>query len=116
MLNVRFRDKAIIDLQIFIHGYEESFLHLYNDSGIWSENAIVNLYKESGTELYERILKNIAAKLEGDKVLGRKERDMVMEIDFFVGSRLVIVLFSDDHKYNIRWVEAISIDRKPLFF
>jgi len=116
MLNVRFRDKAIIDLQVFIRNYEESFLHLYNDSGIWSENTIKDIYIKSALELYERIRDNIVLKLSKKRVLGRKKHELMIEIDFYVGSRLVIVLFSDDRANNIRWIESIFIDRKPIIF
>lgn len=116
MSSIRFTEKAIIDLQVFIRNYEESFLELYSDTGIWSEYEIKSNYIKSATELYERIRDNIIFKLGSKKVLGRKENELMTEIDFYVGSRLVMVLFSDDKGNNIRWIESIFIDRKPIIF
>ena len=116
MLIIRFTEKAVIDLQIFIRNYEESFLELYSDTGIWSEAEIKDNYTKSATELYERIRDNIIFKLNNKKVLGRKENEFMAEIDFYIGSRLIMVLFVDDKENNVRWIESIFIDRKPIIF
>ena len=50
-------------------------------------------------------------------VIGRKKtRRNWKELDFYVGSRLIIVHYSEDAKEHIRWVESISIERKPIIF
>ncbi len=116
MLEIRFTEKAIIDIEIFIRNYEGSFLQLYSDSGIWSERAIRDMYMKSADELREGIISGIVEKLHSNKVLGRKEHNLMSEIDFYIGSRLIIVLFSDDYVSNARQVESIFIDRKPIIF
>ncbi|MEK7664348.1 MAG: hypothetical protein AAB340_02860 [Patescibacteria group bacterium] len=116
MLVVKFKERAIVDLQIFVRNYENSFLELYKDSGIWSEDEIKNIYIKSAEELYRKIRDGIVKRLKDEKVLGRKENSLMKEVSFFVGNRLIIVLFSDDKKANIRWVESIFIDRKPIIF
>lgn len=100
----------------FLRNYEESFLQLYSDSGIWSEQAIRDMYTKSADELRERIIDGIIEKLDKKKVLGRKEHDLMTEIDFYLGNRLIIILFSDDYSKNTRQVESIFIDRKPIIF
>ena len=116
MLKIRFTEKAIIDVEVFIRNYKESFLRLYGDSGIWSEAAIRNMYVKSADELREEIINGIIGKLNKSKVLGRKEHDAMTEIDFYVGVRLIIVIFSDKQELGERWVESIFIDRKPIIF
>ncbi len=116
MLEIRFTQKAIIDIEIFIRNYESFFLQLYSDSGIWSEYAIKDMYSKSANELRENIVGGITQRLDKKKVLGRKEEGLITEIDFYIGSRLIMVLFSDDHTNNIRQIESIFIDRKPIIF
>ncbi len=116
MLEIRFTEKAITEIEVFIRNYRESFLHLYSDSGIWSEQAIRNMYVKSADELRKEIIGGILGKLNKNKVLGRKEQDTMTEIDFYIGSRLIVTIFSDKHELDERWVESISIDRKPIIF
>lgn len=116
MLEIRFTEKAIIDVEVFIRNYKESFLRLYGDTGIWSEAVIKNIYIKSADELREEIINGIVGKLNKDRVLGRKEHDAMTEIDFYVGSRLIVVIFSDKHELGERWIESIFIDRKPIIF
>jgi len=115
-LEIRFTEKAIIDIEVFIRNYEQSFLQLYGDTGIWSEHTIKDMYIKSADTLREKIMDGIIARLDQKKVLGRKEQEFMVEIDFYVGSRLIIVLFSDNHDNNIRQVESVFIDRKPIIF
>ena|SRR3989344_3336050 len=116
MLEIRFTQKAIIDIEIFIRNYEESFLQLYSDSGIWSEHIIRDMYMKSADQLRDRIIGGIVQKLKQEKVMGRKEHELMVEIDFHVGSRLIVVLFSDKYELSERWIESIFIDRKPIIF
>ena len=116
MLEIRFTQKAIIDVEIFIRNYEGFFLQLYSDSGIWSEYAIKDMYSKSANELRESIIGGISEKLNKKKILGRKESKLMTEIDFYIGSRLIIVIFSEDHAKSVRQIESIFIDRKPIIF
>ena len=116
MLEIRFTQKAIIDIEIFIRNYEDSYLQIFNDSGIWSEYIIKDMYRKSADELRENIVSGIVEKLNKKKVFGRKESELMTEIDFYIGSRLVMVLFSDNKESKERRVESIFIDRKPIIF
>lgn len=116
MRTLKFRPQALFDLQIFIKHYEEAFFELYNDSGLWNEDWIIQSYRESAAKLHAEILSSIASKLDAKRVLGRKMLKGWQELDFHIGNRLVVVLFSDDFQEQIRWIEAIAIDRKPIIF
>ncbi|MDO8482483.1 MAG: hypothetical protein Q7S86_01530 [bacterium] len=111
---ILFRDVAIIQLSSFLDAYEKSFVQLFNDSGIWSEEIIVEQYKNSAKNIYDSIFEGILLKLSGDKVLGRKKQKKdLFEIKFYVGSRLIIVYYSEN---NERIVETINIGRKLIPF
>jgi len=67
--------------------------------------------------LYDAIAAAIDACLAGSKVLGRKSLTQGWyEVDLQVGCRLVVVYYSEDMRGNVRWVESISVDRKPIIF
>lgn len=115
MFEVKLTQRAIIDIEMFLTGYEDSFLQLYNNSGIWSEKLIVDLYAQSARELRDKILHTTEEKLRENKVLGRKKHDSMFEISFHVGARLITILYSEKEQY-MRQVEYVFIDRKPIIF
>jgi len=116
-MKLQYKSPARIDLQSFVDHYEEAFRELYRDSGLWNESNIIEGYQKSATRLYDSIADAIDARLTESRVLGRKRlaRNWY-EVDFHVGSRLVIVYYSEDRKAGVRWVEPITIDRKPIIF
>jgi hypothetical protein len=116
MIKLQIKDQALNDLKRFIHQYEEAFFELYNDSGVWNIELIIDSYTESAQKLYYSILEEIEQRLAPRKVLGRKTLSDSQELFFYVGDRLVIVYFSEDINHKIRSVESISIDRKPIIF
>lgn len=116
MLKLRFKPQALSELQSFIRNYEEAFYQLYKDTGIWSEDLIIEIYQESARKLYLQILEEIENKLSQKQVLGHKCLGSWQELDFHVGNRLVIVYFSENLKNKIRFVESIAVDRKPIIF
>ena len=116
-MKLRYKNSARIDLESFIDHYEEAFRELYRDSGLWNEANIIEGYKKSATNLYGAIANAIDAHLGTSQVIGRKRLGYNWyEISLSVGSRLVVVYYSEDKKENIRLVESISIDRKPIIF
>jgi|SRR3989344_799432 len=116
MPKVLLTEKARIELYVFVHNYEESFVELYTDSGIENEDEIIENFLQSGRSLYQKIRSTIYEKLSPEKVFGRKPAGDVNELNFFIGNRLIIVFFSDNKETNERWVESIFIDRKPIIF
>jgi len=115
-MKVYFTDKAIADIQNFIRASEEAFAALFTDSGIWAEEMIIQSYLASTTELKKRLFKGIEDRLRRSKILGRKKLGTWRELTFYIGSRLVVVYYSENSKLKIRQIESVGIDRKPLIF
>ena len=116
-MELRFREAAVSDISRFVAGYVEGFFELYSDTGIWSEEIILRSIRSNGKKLFYDLYDTVALQLSDRRILGRKERKRGgHESRFHVGTRLVIVSFSEDKKAKIRWVESISIDRKPIIF
>ncbi len=116
MPEVIFTQQAYTDLYLFIVHYKDSFVDLYSDSGIWSENEIIENYRKNAEGLYARIYETIMAKLSSRQVLGRIAVGKSSQLNFYVGSRLIMVIFSEGKEDNARWVESIFINRKPIIF
>lgn len=116
MLKLRFRSRALSELESFIRNYEEAFYELYKDTGIWSEDLIIQTYRESAKKLYSQILQETENRLGTKQVLGNKSFGLWQELDFYVGSRLIIVYYSQDLKNKFRLIESIAVDRKPIIF
>ena len=113
---LRFKSQALSELKSFIRNYEEAFYELYKDTGVWSEDLIIQIYQESAKKLYSQILQEIENKLGKKQVLGHRSFGLWQELDFYVGNRLVIVYYSQDLKNKFRFIESIAIDRKPIIF
>jgi hypothetical protein len=116
MIKLGFKSQALSELKSFIRNYEEAFYELYKDTGIWSEDLIIQTYQESARNLYLQILQEIENKLGKNQVLGPKYLGLWRELTFYVGNRLIIVYYSQDLKNKARLVESIAIDRKPIIF
>ncbi len=116
MIELKFKPEALFNLHIFIRHYEQAFFELYRDSGLWHEELIIQSYRESAQKLYLAILEETEKRLSRIKVLGRKKTFYFYELDFYVGNRLVIVIYAEHKNHKIRFIETISIDRKPIIF
>src|SRR3989344_5400286 len=116
-MELRFREAAAADISRFVAGYVEGFFELYSDTGIWSEEIILQSIRSNGKKLFYDLYDAVELRLSARRILGRKQRKRGwQESRFHVGTRLVIVSFSEDRKAGVRYVEAISIDRKPIIF
>ena len=116
VMELRYRDAAIADLQSFIMHYEDAFFELYRDSGLWNEDAIIQNVRQSATALFDDLFAHIQSQLLLPRILGRKRLHKGwQEICFRLGTRLVIVYYSEEGK-RVRWIESIMIDRKPIIF
>ena len=116
MPEVIFSEEANRNLYVFIMGYRRPFVELYSDTGIWAEDEIIHDYIKSSEALYEQIRKTIVDKLNKKVVLGRKLDGKISELNFFISDRVVMIVYSEDRKSNIRLVESVFINRKPLIF
>ncbi|OGG54243.1 hypothetical protein A3H16_00690 [Candidatus Kaiserbacteria bacterium RIFCSPLOWO2_12_FULL_53_8] len=116
-MQLQYRDQAQFELQSFVDAYKTLFREIYLDSGLWNEKQIIEGYAANAHKIYDNITKTIDTHLSESRVTGRKRvKGNRYTILLNVGSRLVIVYYSEDKKQNIRWVESISIDRKPIIF
>ncbi|MEK7106814.1 MAG: hypothetical protein AAB899_01330 [Patescibacteria group bacterium] len=116
-MELRFKESALADVRSFVFHYEDAFLELYSDSGLWSEEIILEGVRGNAKQLFVDVYDAVAKHLEHRLVLGRKRaRRGWHELSFHVGSRLIIVYYSENRKADVRWVESISIDRKPIIF
>jgi hypothetical protein len=90
---------------------------LYSDTGIWSEDVILENVRASAKKLFSNVFDTVEKQLGFAKVLGRQSlKDGWHEYQFRVQGRLVIVHYSEDKASRLRWVESIFIDRKPILF
>lgn len=116
-MELRFRDAADADIAHFVMRYEAVWLSAYRDTGIWSEDVLLKSVQENGTALFDDIYNTIQQHLTHTVVIGRKKvRADVHELQFRLDSRQVFILYSEDKQENIRWIESISIGRKPIIF
>ena len=67
-MKLKFKLQALSELKSFIRNYEEAFYELYRDTGIWSENLIIQTYQENARKLYLQILHEIESKLGAKQV------------------------------------------------
>lgn len=116
MPKVIFSKSADAAIETFIHQYVDSFVRLYTDTGIWSNRDILENYILGAEGIYREIRSAITEKLSSEKVLGRKPSEKASELSFHIGSRLIIVFFSDNKETDERWIEFISINRRPIIF
>ena len=116
-MELLFRDSAVADIHTFVAHYEESFVGLYSDSGIWSERIILEGIRMNGKRLFRDIYDSVGSFLAQTPVIGRKKVSKGGYVVYIhVGSRLVVAHYSEDKRENTRWVESISIGRKPIIF
>jgi len=116
-MELRLREAALADLKLYIANYANSFFELYQDSGLENEDEIMTAARQNADNLHDLIFQNIATRLSRAAVTGRKKLPREWEeLNFYVGSRLIIVHYSEDTGTATRWTESISIDRKPIIF
>lgn len=103
-MELLFREAAKSHIASFVSHYEEGFFALYRDTGLWSEEMIIEGVRANGRKLFEDFYNTIESQLSRTLILGRKKlKKGWYEIDFHVGSRLVVVHYSEEVKKRIRW-------------
>ncbi len=116
-MELQFRLSAIAALNAHAAHYAEAFAELYEDSGLWNEGMIIDGYRNNAKQIRDDILTGITTRLAVRRVLGRRAVvDSWHEVVFHVDTRLVVIHYSEDKQESIRWVESISIGRKPIIF
>ncbi len=114
MFNVLFREQATEGIRSFVIRYEQCFADLFHDSGIWSENVILEKYRIAATDLGYQFSIEIHKRLQSEVVLGRKKLNTWFEISFHVDTRLIVAYYTEDKKEHTRTVEWIGINRKDV--
>lgn len=107
---------AYAGLVNFINAYEDGFLELYSDTGIVSEDLILEQYHQAAIDLRKRITSTISAHFNQDKILGRKKQGIYYEYALGVGSYIIFIVYREYPWVQTRIIEAIGIDRKPIIF
>jgi hypothetical protein len=116
-MELRFRDAAHADVYHFVMRYEAIWLSAYRDTGIWSEDVFLKSVHMNASALFDDMYDTIERQLGRDNVMGRKEiGGNIYELHFRIDGRRVIVHYFEDKQENIRWVESVSIGRKPIIF
>lgn len=116
-MELRFREAAYTDVRYFVMRYEEVWRSTYRDTGIWSEDFFLEGIHASGNKLFDIIYDTVGKHLSQKVVIGRKKiRQDVYEVQFRIEERRLFVLYFEDKLSNTRWVESISIGRKPIIF
>ena len=115
-MELRYRSTALDDFDAYVRWYEKVYLDLYSDTGLKDELKIIQEHKDRAAHLKVEILRAVHDHLVEEPVLGRKKRGKLHELCFFVEGRFVVVYYRDVLKMRVRWIESVSIDRKPIIF
>lgn len=116
-MKLRYRTSAHADIDAFISRYDEYFVGLYRDTGMWNEESMIQSARLKTDQLFVDIYDTVDQHLERRIILGRKKihRD-AYELLFHVGEMLIVVHYTENKPENTRWVESVSIGRKPIVF
>jgi hypothetical protein len=99
-------------IDLYILHYEDSFVELFRDSGLWNEEMILAGYRDSASKLFQSLYGTVEERLSGTRVLGRqKAGKRLQRLVITIGDRVVILHYSENKKERIRCVETISIHR-----
>lgn len=71
MRSIIYSDKVILSVDDYIYWYKKYFYSLYSDTGIFSEQLILDRYEEEAKKRHREILDFIRNRLTLDVVLGR---------------------------------------------
>lgn len=116
MPKVYYSEAAISTITGFIRSYEEAFFELYRESGLVTEQIIIENYRLAAKKLSDHLFLEIERHLSKKRVLGRKEHGQWNELTFYIGSRLITAYYTTDSQDGSRMVETIGIERKPIIF
>ena len=116
-MELLFREAAYTDIRYFVMRYEEVWRSTYRDTGIWSEDFFLENVHRGGNRLFDALYDAVGKQLSQKVVIGRKKiREDVYEAQFRIEDRRIFVIYFDDKLSNTRWVESVSIGRKPIIF
>ncbi len=112
MFDVGFRKSVLEGVHDFAKEYEQCFVNLFHDSGIWCEHIILEKYRLASYELHDRFIDEMIKRLSENTLLGRKKVGIYFEIKFHVNRYILHVRYTENKIEKRRIVEWISINRK----
>lgn len=104
MHKIEYSEKALNGVDAYIFLYKDYFRTLYSDTGIFTEQMILERYEQEAVSRYDEIFTLIEEKLSHDRVLGRK-----IDNTDLLEWRSRIILFSWRDEWMVRVVENIVV-------
>ena len=111
-MELRYKRGALDEFEAYLRWYEKVFTDLFSDTGIKDELKIIQEHKDRAVHLKVEIIRAVHDALSFDPVLGRKKKGKFYELCFYVGRRFIVVLYRDDRKHNIRWIESLLLGER----
>ena len=111
-MELRYSKNALDEFEGYLQRYEDVFCDLYSDTGLRDELKIIQEHRDRAAHLKVEIMRAMHDYAAAQTVLGRKKRGKFSELCFYVGRRLVVVLYTDEPRDNVRWIESILFDHK----
>ncbi|MDD3793304.1 MAG: hypothetical protein PHI37_00630 [Candidatus Gracilibacteria bacterium] len=106
MYKVTFKPDVYDYLLKYFNKYREYYENLYEDSGIWSENQIIDGYIEESKNRNIEILDLIEETLDKENILGRKENNSLI---IRWRTKYLFIEFLEDANLKERYVSSLSI-------
>ena len=112
IMEVRFSEAAWLAIDLYVLHYENSFIELFRDSGLWNEEMILAGYRDSASRLFQNLYIVIEERLSRVSVFGRQKAGRRLQrLVITIEDRVVILHYSENKKAKMRYIETISIHR-----
>ncbi len=102
MYKVVFDVRALLGVDQYIEQYTKYYEHLYSDSGIWSEDQIIEQYRLEWYARYDEIIDTITMTLQTDVVSYMQDKTLIRW-------RTKVILLSFQDIWDLRRVIEIEI-------
>jgi len=106
MYRVSLTNKSINYLWNYFNSYRKYFEDLFEDSWIWSENQIINLYIEESKNRKIELLKLIKDTLQEENILWRKNEKFII---IRWRTKYLFIDYEEDINVKERFVLNITI-------
>jgi hypothetical protein len=96
-------------LEEYIVAYRNIFEQLYDDSGIWSEDYIIETHVTESKNLKNDILEHIDKRFVSDFLPFKNINSSVRESVIFVRNRIIFIEYIFHEEEKIRYIEKLRI-------
>src|SRR3989338_4089466 len=79
IMEVRFTAAAWLAIDLYVLHYEDSFIELFRDSGLWNEEMILAGYRDSASRLFQNLYGAIEERLSGTSVFDRQKAEKQLQ-------------------------------------